>query len=65
MLALGVMFERHAFYWIGIAVASALALYHFSLIRQKVPARCFKAFLNNHWLGSAIFAGVVVDCAIR
>ncbi len=27
--------------------------------------KCFKAFLNNHWLGFAIFAGVVLDYAYR
>ncbi|CAN5150799.1 4-hydroxybenzoate octaprenyltransferase [soil metagenome] len=61
MLALGVVFDRHAFYWIGIAIACGLSLYHLTLIRSHAPADCFRAFLNNHWIGAAIFAGVVLD----
>ncbi|CAN5174923.1 4-hydroxybenzoate octaprenyltransferase [soil metagenome] len=61
MVALGFAFERHAFYWTGLAVATVLALYHGWLIRRREPAACFRAFLNNHWLGAAIFAGVVFD----
>jgi 4-hydroxybenzoate polyprenyltransferase len=45
----------------GLAVAVLIAGYHFTLIRQRDPARCFKAFLHNNWIGAAIFAGVVID----
>jgi 4-hydroxybenzoate polyprenyltransferase len=27
--------------------------------------RCFAAFLHNHWLGFAVFAGVAADFAAR
>jgi len=45
----------------GLAVAVVIAAYHFTLIRKRDPARCFKAFLHNNWIGAAIFAGVVID----
>lgn len=45
----------------GLAVAALIAGYHFTLIRERDPARCFKAFLHNNWIGAAIFAGVVID----
>jgi len=45
----------------GLAVAVFIAGYHFTLIYQRDPARCFKAFLHNNWIGAAIFAGVVID----
>ncbi len=45
----------------GLVVAAAVAVYHFTLIRSREPARCFKAFLHNNWIGAAIFAGVVLD----
>ena len=45
----------------GLAVAVLIAGYHFTLIYQRDPARCFKAFLHNNWIGAAIFAGVVID----
>jgi 4-hydroxybenzoate polyprenyltransferase len=52
-------------FWAGFAVAAGLAVYHVWLIRTRERDRCFRAFLSNHWLGFAIFAGVVLDLAIR
>ncbi len=52
-------------YYGGLVVAAALAAYHVWLIRTRERSRCFRAFLNNHWLGFAVFAGVVADFAVR
>jgi 4-hydroxybenzoate polyprenyltransferase len=52
-------------YHAGLVVAGLLALWHFWLIRKRDPARCFRAFLGNHWLGLAVFAGIVIDYAVR
>ncbi|MGB5108936.1 MAG: 4-hydroxybenzoate octaprenyltransferase [Formosimonas sp.] len=46
-------------YFAGLLVAAAIAIYHFTLIKQRNPALCFKAFLHNNWLGAAVLAGVV------
>ncbi len=51
---------RWAFY-AGLGVAAAIAIYHYTLIREGEPARCFKAFLHNNWVGASIFAGIVAD----
>jgi 4-hydroxybenzoate polyprenyltransferase len=50
-----------AFYYLGLALAALIALYHYSLIRDRDRPRCFKAFLHNNWLGGSIFAGLVLD----
>lgn len=52
-------------FYAGVLVASVLALWHFRLIRKRERAGCFRAFLGNHWLGLAIFAGTVADYAVR
>ncbi len=52
-------------FWAGFAVAIALAVYHLWLIRTRERERCFRAFLSNHWLGFAVFAGVALDYAVR
>ncbi len=52
-------------YWAGWLIAAVLAVYHVWLIRTRDRARCFRAFLGNHWLGFAIFAGIVLDYAVR
>jgi 4-hydroxybenzoate polyprenyltransferase len=47
-------------YYLGVIIASALLVYQQLLIRDRKPEACFSAFLNNHWVGLAVFAGVVV-----
>ena len=49
----------------GIGVSAGIAVYHYTLIRDREPARCFKAFLHNNWIGASIFAGIVLDYALR
>ena len=50
---------------IGIAVAAAQAVWHYTLIRDRSRDGCFRAFRENHWLGCAVFAGVALDLALR
>ena len=52
-------------YFAGLAVAGAMAVYHYRLIRTRSREGCFKAFMHNNWLGAAIFAGIAADHAIR
>ncbi|MES3013396.1 MAG: 4-hydroxybenzoate octaprenyltransferase [Pseudomonadota bacterium] len=51
-------------YFTGLAVASMLAAWHFTLIRDRSRDGCFRAFRLNHWLGFAVFAGVVAHYAL-
>jgi len=48
-------------YYMGLAVVVALGVYQQYLIRQRQPTQCFKAFLNNNWVGAAVFAGLVIS----
>jgi 4-hydroxybenzoate polyprenyltransferase len=48
-------------YYLGLAAAGGVAGYHYTLIRHREPARCFKAFLHNNWFGGAVFAGMVAS----
>jgi 4-hydroxybenzoate polyprenyltransferase len=49
----------------GMIVAVLCAMYHYTLIRHRERAACFKAFMHNNWLGAAIFAGVLLDYTLR
>jgi 4-hydroxybenzoate polyprenyltransferase len=51
-------------YYLGLAAAAGLFTYQQRLIYHRVKADCFKAFLNNHWLGAAVFAGVASNYAL-
>jgi 4-hydroxybenzoate polyprenyltransferase len=48
----------------GVALAAGMALYHYTLIRERDRMRCFAAFRHNNWLGAALFAGVALDYAL-
>lgn len=50
---------------IGMGIAVLMALYHYTLIRKRERMPCLKAFLHNNWLGAVMFAGVIVDYALR
>jgi 4-hydroxybenzoate polyprenyltransferase len=63
--ALGLALGLGRVFLLGIAVAAAQALWHFTLIRSRTREGCFKAFRLNHWLGFAVFAGVALDLALR
>jgi 4-hydroxybenzoate polyprenyltransferase len=50
---------------LGVALAVAQAAWHYTLIRGRSRAGCFKAFRLNHWVGAALFAGAALDLALR
>ncbi|KDB51852.1 4-hydroxybenzoate polyprenyl transferase [Sphaerotilus natans subsp. natans DSM 6575] len=52
-------------FWLGIAAAAAQVGWHFTLIRGRSREGCFRAFRENHWVGFAVFAGYVLDLALR
>lgn len=51
-------------YWSGLLVAAGIALYHYTLIRDRDTTRCFAAFMHNNWFGAAVFAGILLDTLI-
>jgi len=61
LVMVGARFELGIWYHLGLAVAAGLFVYHQYLIRFRERGPCFRAFLNNNWVGFAIFAGIVLD----
>ena len=57
----GALLHLGALFYAGLGVAAGLASYHYTLIRSRDPARCFKAFLHNNWIGASVFAGIALD----
>jgi 4-hydroxybenzoate polyprenyltransferase len=53
--------ELGAWYYGGLAAAAALCIHQQILIRNRERERCFRAFLNNAWLGAAVFVGILLD----
>lgn len=52
-------------YYLGLLVAAGLAIYHYTLIRDRSRAGCFKAFRHNNWFGAAVAGGIFVELNLR
>ncbi|MBY0544575.1 MAG: 4-hydroxybenzoate octaprenyltransferase [Gammaproteobacteria bacterium] len=45
-------------YYVGVGATALFFVYQQYLIKNRLPARCLDAFINNHWVGMSIFLGV-------
>ncbi len=57
----GVRLALGGFFWLGLAAMTATFVYQQYLIRDRQRDRCFQAFLNNHWSGLLVFAGIALS----
>ena len=53
----GLLHLNQGYYW-ALLVASALFVYQQMLIQGRQREQCFKAFLNNNYVGMVIFIGI-------
>lgn len=58
MWLVGMQLQLGLAYQLGLLVASGLLIYQQVLIKDRLPGPCFKAFLNNNWVGAVIFLGI-------
>ena len=61
LVVVGRMEGAASWFYAGVAIAVALSAYQQWLIKDRVPEKCLRAFLNNVWLGFAVFAGLFID----
>jgi 4-hydroxybenzoate polyprenyltransferase len=54
---LGLCLKVHWVYYVMLVLVVGLFIYQHYLIKDRKPAACFKAFLNNAWIGGLIFLG--------
>lgn len=64
LVILGWQTERSDVYFWSIGIALGLAGFQQWLIRERDKQACFRAFLNNQWLGLALFVGTLLDFAL-
>ncbi|TSA13661.1 MAG: 4-hydroxybenzoate octaprenyltransferase [Betaproteobacteria bacterium] len=65
LVVIGMKLQFALYYYLGLAAAGLIMLYHYSLIRERRREGCFKAFLHNNWVGGVIFAGIAADYVWR
>lgn len=56
----GLTLAMSLWYYLGLLAAAGFAVYEQYLIRGREAQQCFRAFLNNHYLGAAIFIGIAL-----
>lgn len=61
LLWIGQEYRLGLAYHAGLLLASGIMAWHYRLIRGRERAACFKAFLNNNYVGAAVFAGLAID----
>jgi len=64
LLLIGHRANLTGFYYLGVCAAGVFAIYQQFLIKDRDPALCFRAFLNNNWFGLVLFAGVFLNYQI-
>jgi 4-hydroxybenzoate polyprenyltransferase len=61
LLLLGSELSLNVFYYLGLIIAVSLMFYQHWLIRARDKAGCFAGFINSHWIGVAIWFGLVLS----
>jgi 4-hydroxybenzoate polyprenyltransferase len=61
LYGVGQVFNLKLIYYWSIAVCAILFFYQQCLIKDAIPKKCFKAFLNNNWVGASIFLGIILQ----
>jgi 4-hydroxybenzoate polyprenyltransferase len=51
-------FHFSYWYFLGLVGAVLLIAAQYRMIRHRDPRACFRAFLQNNWVGAVIFAGI-------
>lgn len=57
----GLLLSLSGFFWVGLAGMAVIFVYQQWLIHDRSRERCFRAFLNNHWAGLTLFAGLALS----
>ena len=63
MILVGNQMELGWIYYLSLLLALGFFVYQQYLSRNRDPAQCLLAFLNNNWVGAVIFIGLVLDYA--
>ncbi|QNM95653.1 4-hydroxybenzoate octaprenyltransferase [Chitinimonas koreensis] len=61
MGAIGWSLRRGLWWYAGLLVAAILMALQYRQIRGRDRQKCFQAFLDNNWVGAAMFGAVVLD----
>lgn len=61
MLLVGSQFNLNGYYYFSLLVAALLIARQIYMCREHQPQECFRAFINNNWVGLVIFCGILLS----
>nr|WP_312241033.1 4-hydroxybenzoate octaprenyltransferase [Pantoea sp.] len=61
MALVGVLLQLNGAFYLALLAAAALFVWQQKLIVQRERSACFRAFLNNNYVGLALFIGVALN----
>ncbi|HCU90467.1 MAG TPA: 4-hydroxybenzoate octaprenyltransferase [Gammaproteobacteria bacterium] len=64
LLGLGLIGREAHLGWpfaVSLIICGGMAAYQQTLVYQREPAKCFKAFMNNNWYGLVVFFGIAAS----
>ncbi|TAK74707.1 MAG: 4-hydroxybenzoate octaprenyltransferase [Gammaproteobacteria bacterium] len=61
LVIVGLMFQLNSIYYFSLIPAALLFIYQQWLIKDRNEHNCFRAFLNNNWVGLVVFAGILIS----
>jgi len=64
LIAIGAMLALHQLYFWFLLLAAALFVYQQMLIREREREPCFKAFLNNNYVGMLVCIGIAAGVGL-
>jgi len=64
LAALGVVMELQWPWYLGLLLAALLFIWQLFIARSRDRDACFRAFLNNNWVGLVIFIGLAGHLAL-
>jgi 4-hydroxybenzoate polyprenyltransferase len=64
LVQIGALLEFSWPWYFGVGVSGLLFVQQQYRVRNREPKDCFNAFLNNNWVGVAIWAGLLVTYAL-
>jgi 4-hydroxybenzoate polyprenyltransferase len=64
LIFIGLQFALGVWFYLSVAGAAAFFAWQQSLIVDRAPGLCFRAFLNNAWVGLVVLIGLIVDFAV-
>jgi 4-hydroxybenzoate polyprenyltransferase len=60
LVLIGLRAALGPWYYLSVSAAACLMAWHLWLARDRQPAGCFTAFLQNHYIGLVVFVGIVL-----